>query len=113
MVTFNSSLQGKPSVSVYRLFNISIIYYLFIFSHMNDEKGRNTNLSKERARDLVLQVGVPMEDDSLFCEDEHKHHLLYSGTEVLQVRGAEELPALVIKTGSATGSFGYLFIDSY
>ena len=43
-----------------------------------------------------------MDNDALFCEEEHKHHLLYSGTQVLQVRGAEELPALVIKTGKNT-----------
>ncbi|KAG0705391.1 putative cation-transporting ATPase 13A3 [Chionoecetes opilio] len=50
----------------------------------------------------VTKVAVPLENDELFCEVEHKHHLLYSGTQVLQVRGAEELPALVIKTGFYT-----------
>ncbi|KAK8375610.1 hypothetical protein O3P69_008426 [Scylla paramamosain] len=50
----------------------------------------------------VTKVAVPLEDDALFCEEEHKHHLLYSGTQVLQVRGALEVPAIVIKTGFYT-----------
>lgn len=50
----------------------------------------------------VTKVSVPMGSDALFCEEEHKHHLLYSGTQVLQVRGAEELRALVIYTGFYT-----------
>lgn len=51
----------------------------------------------------MLQVNVPMGSDVLFCQEEHKHHLLYSGTQVLQVRGSEELPALVIHTGEGGG----------
>ncbi|XP_045113394.1 polyamine-transporting ATPase 13A3-like isoform X2 [Portunus trituberculatus] len=50
----------------------------------------------------VTKVAVPLGNDTLFCEEEHKHHLLYSGTQVLQVRGAIEVPAIVIKTGFYT-----------
>ncbi|XP_042227487.1 polyamine-transporting ATPase 13A2-like isoform X1 [Homarus americanus] len=50
----------------------------------------------------VTKVGVPLESDVMFCENEHRHHLLHSGTQVVQVRGAKELPALVINTGFST-----------
>ncbi|XP_069958111.1 polyamine-transporting ATPase 13A2 isoform X2 [Cherax quadricarinatus] len=50
----------------------------------------------------VTKVGVPFESHTLFTEEEHRHHLLFSGTQVLQVRGASELPALVVNTGFNT-----------
>lgn len=53
----------------------------------------------------ILQVNVPVGSDTLFFQEEHKHHLLYSGTQVMQVRGAEELPAFVIYTGEGKGLF--------
>lgn len=56
-----------------------------------------------KEKDQLFQVSVPVGSDTLFCPEEHKHHLLYSGTQVLQVRGAEELPALVIYTGEGSG----------
>ncbi|XP_069170169.1 probable cation-transporting ATPase 13A4 isoform X1 [Procambarus clarkii] len=50
----------------------------------------------------VTKVGVQRECDTVFNGEEHRHHLLYSGTHVLQVRGATHLPALVISTGFYT-----------
>ncbi|KAK7082436.1 hypothetical protein SK128_023001 [Halocaridina rubra] len=50
----------------------------------------------------VTKVGIPLDSDILFCEEENKHHMLYSGTEILQVRGGSEIPALVLKTGFYT-----------
>ncbi|XP_071531057.1 probable cation-transporting ATPase 13A4 isoform X2 [Panulirus ornatus] len=50
----------------------------------------------------VTKIGVPRGSDTMFVEEEHKHHLLYSGSQVLQVRGATELPAFVLNTGFDT-----------
>ncbi|XP_042868146.1 polyamine-transporting ATPase 13A3-like isoform X2 [Penaeus japonicus] len=50
----------------------------------------------------ITKIAIPKEDDTMFSEEEHKRHFLYSGTEVLQVRGGKELPVLVINTGFYT-----------
>ncbi|XP_047491814.1 probable cation-transporting ATPase 13A4 isoform X6 [Penaeus chinensis] len=50
----------------------------------------------------ITKVAIPKENDTMFCEEEHKRHFLYSGTEVLQVRGGRELPVLVVNTGFYT-----------
>ncbi|XP_069998988.1 polyamine-transporting ATPase 13A3-like isoform X2 [Penaeus vannamei] len=50
----------------------------------------------------ITKVAIPKESDTMFCEEEHKRHFLYSGTEVLQVRGGQELPVLVVNTGFYT-----------
>ncbi|CAL4078902.1 unnamed protein product, partial [Meganyctiphanes norvegica] len=50
----------------------------------------------------VTKVCVNAENETVFNERDHKYHVLFSGTEVLQVRGAPELPALVINTGFST-----------
>ncbi|XP_063597284.1 probable cation-transporting ATPase 13A4 [Penaeus indicus] len=50
----------------------------------------------------ITKVAIPKESDTMFCEEEHKRHFLYSGTEVLQVRGGRELPVLVVNTGFYT-----------
>ncbi|XP_066971293.1 polyamine-transporting ATPase 13A3-like isoform X4 [Macrobrachium rosenbergii] len=50
----------------------------------------------------ITKVAIPPSSDAMFSEEEHKHHILYSGTEVLQIRGGKELKALVIKTGFYT-----------
>ncbi|XP_076069945.1 polyamine-transporting ATPase 13A3-like isoform X2 [Oratosquilla oratoria] len=50
----------------------------------------------------VTKVGVPLDQDLLFDPAFHRHHILYSGTQILQTRGASSLRAVVINTGFNT-----------
>ncbi|XP_068211342.1 polyamine-transporting ATPase 13A3-like isoform X2 [Palaemon carinicauda] len=50
----------------------------------------------------ITKVAIPPVSDAMFSEEEHKHHMLYSGTEILQIRGGKELKALAVKTGFYT-----------
>ena len=42
---------------------------------------------------------IPCDEGMLFNKEVNKQHILYSGTQLLQVRGGQELKALVINTG--------------
>lgn len=42
---------------------------------------------------------MPHGSDMLFDAVQHRHHVLQGGTQLLQVRGAAKVPALVISTG--------------
>ncbi|KAK4303561.1 hypothetical protein Pmani_024421 [Petrolisthes manimaculis] len=50
----------------------------------------------------ITKVSLPHGSDMLFDTVQHRHHVLQGGTQLLQVRGAAKLPALVINTGFYT-----------